>query len=99
MRNMMMMNMKKMMGAQTPMIGDQSGMHAGMGAIREELDDKGRVVGRSFVPEANNGGGNNGMSDGMLRVIGEQNKILFQSQMDQMRDIFNNIFSRYGSTK
>jgi hypothetical protein len=32
------------------MIGDPSGMHAGMGAIREELDDKWRVGGRSFVP-------------------------------------------------
>lgn len=35
MRNMMMINMQKMMGAQTPMIEDPSGMHAGMGAIRE----------------------------------------------------------------
>jgi hypothetical protein len=34
------------------------------------------------------------MSDGMLRVIGEQNKILLQSQMDQpreMKDMFNSV--------
>jgi hypothetical protein len=39
MRNMMVMmiNMQRMIGAQTPMIGDPSGMHAGIGAIREEL--------------------------------------------------------------
>jgi hypothetical protein len=39
MRNMMMIiiNMQRMMGAQTLMIGDPSGMHAGIGAIREEL--------------------------------------------------------------
>jgi hypothetical protein len=39
MRNMMMMiiNMQRMMGAQTLMIGDPSEMHAGIGAIREEL--------------------------------------------------------------
>jgi hypothetical protein len=39
--NMMMMiiiiNMQRMMGAQTLMIGDPSGMHAGIGTIREEL--------------------------------------------------------------
>jgi hypothetical protein len=62
------------------MIGD-----AEMGAIKEEIDEKGRVVGRSFVPYAANNNG--GMSDGMLRVIGEQNKILLQSQMDQMREM------------
>ena len=40
MRNMMMIiiiNMQRMMGAQTLMIGEPSGMHAGIGAIREEL--------------------------------------------------------------
>jgi hypothetical protein len=37
MRNMMMINMQKMMGAQTPIIGDPSGMAGGMGAIKEEL--------------------------------------------------------------
>ena len=37
MRKMMVINMQRMMGAQTPMIGDPSGMHAGIGAIREEL--------------------------------------------------------------
>jgi hypothetical protein len=38
MRNMMMINMQRMMGAQTLMIGDPSGIHAGIGAmIREEL--------------------------------------------------------------
>jgi len=62
--------------AETPMIGD-AGMHGGMGAIREELDEKGRVIGRSFVPQAVGNGG--GISDGMLRVIDEQNKILLQS--------------------
>jgi hypothetical protein len=42
MRNMMMMmmmmmiNMQSMMGAQALMIGDPSGMHAWIGAIREE---------------------------------------------------------------
>lgn len=39
MRNMMMMmmiNMQRMMGAQALMIGDPSGMHAWIGAIREE---------------------------------------------------------------
>jgi hypothetical protein len=38
MRNMMVMmiNMQRMMGAQALMIGDPSGMHAGIGAIREE---------------------------------------------------------------
>lgn len=88
--------MQKMMGAQTPMVGDPSGIHAGMGAIREELDEKGRVVGRSFVPQAANNGGGGGISDGMLRVIGEQNKILLQSQMDQLRemkDMFNNVLN------
>jgi hypothetical protein len=92
MRNMMMFNMQKMMGAQTPMIGDPE-MYSGMGAIREEIDEKtGKVVGRSFVPGAGGGGG--GMSDGMLRVIGDQNKILLQSQMDQLRemkDMFNSV--------
>jgi hypothetical protein len=91
MRNMMMVNMQKMMGAQTPMIGDP-GMYGGMGAIKEDIDEKtGKVVGRSFVPGAVGGGG---MSDGMLRVIGEQNKILLQSQMDQLRemkDMFNSV--------
>jgi glyoxylase-like metal-dependent hydrolase (beta-lactamase superfamily II) len=91
MRNMMMVNMQKMMGAQTPMIGDP-GMYGGMGAIKEDIDEKtGKVVGRSFVPGAAGGGG---MSDGMLRVIGEQNKILLQSQMDQLRemkDMFNSV--------
>jgi hypothetical protein len=49
MRNMMMINMQRMMGAQTLMIGDPAGMHAGMGAIREELDDRaGSSVGASF---------------------------------------------------
>ena len=68
MRNMMMVNMQKMMGAQTPMIGDP-GMYGGMGAIKEDIDEKtGKVVGRSFVPGAVGGGG---MSDDMLRVIGE----------------------------
>jgi hypothetical protein len=62
--------------AETPMIGDAS-MHGGMGAIREELDEKGRVVGRIFVPQAVGNG--DGISDGMLRIIGEQNKILLQS--------------------
>jgi hypothetical protein len=38
-----------------------------------------------------NGGG--GMSDGMLRVMGEQNKIHLQFQMDQMKDMFNNIIN------
>jgi hypothetical protein len=53
---------------------------------------QGRVVGRSFVPQAvGNGGG--GMSDGMLRVMGEQNKIHLQFQMDQMKDMFNNIIN------
>jgi hypothetical protein len=92
MRNMMMFNMQKMMGAQTPMIGDM-GMMGGQGAIREEFDEKtGKVVGRSFVPGAAAAGG--GMSDGMLRVIGDQNKILLQSQMDQLRemkDMFNSV--------
>jgi hypothetical protein len=38
MRNMMIIiNMQRMMGAQTLMIGDPSGTHAGIGAIREEL--------------------------------------------------------------
>jgi hypothetical protein len=42
MQNMMMMmmimiNMQRMMGAQTLMIGDPSGMHTGIGAIHEEL--------------------------------------------------------------
>jgi hypothetical protein len=40
MRNMMMIiiiNMQRVMGAQTLMIGDPSGMHPGVGAIREEL--------------------------------------------------------------
>lgn len=46
MRNMMMFNMQRMMGAQTPMIGD-AGMYGGMGAIKEEIDDKGRVTGRN----------------------------------------------------
>ena len=38
MRNMrmMMINMQRMMGAQALMIGDPSGMHAWIGAIREE---------------------------------------------------------------
>jgi hypothetical protein len=97
MRNMMMIiiiiNMQRMMGTQTPMIGDPSGMYGGMGAIKEEIDEKiGKVTGRSFVPGAAGGGG--GMSDGMLRVIGEQNKILLQSQMDQLRemkDMFNSV--------
>jgi hypothetical protein len=93
MRNMMMFNMQNMIGAQTPMIGDP-GMYGGMGAIREEFDEKtGKVVGRSFVPGAAGGGGG-GMSDGMLRVIGDQNKILLQSQMDQLRemkDMFNSV--------
>ena len=54
-----------------------------MGAIKEDIDEKtGKVIGRTFVPPA--GGG--GMSDGMLRVIGEQNKILLQSQTDQPRE-------------
>jgi hypothetical protein len=92
MRNMMMVNMQKMMGAQTPMIGDP-GMYGGMGAIKEDIDEKtGKVIGRSFVPGAVGGGG--GMSDGMLRVIGDQNKILLQSQMDQLRemkDMFNSV--------
>jgi hypothetical protein len=92
MRNMMMVNMQKMMGAQTPMIGDP-GMYGGMGAIKEDIDEKtGKVIGRSFVPGAAAGGG--GMSDGMLRVIGEQNKILLQSQMDQLREMkgmFNSV--------
>jgi hypothetical protein len=92
MRNMMTVNMQKMMGSQTPMIGDP-GMMGGMGAIKEEFDEKtGKVIGRSFVPGAVGGGG--GMSDGMLRVIGEQNKILLQSQMDQLRemkDMFNSV--------
>jgi hypothetical protein len=35
MRNMMMFNMQKMMGAQSPMIAD-AGMGSGMGAIEEE---------------------------------------------------------------
>jgi hypothetical protein len=51
------------------------------------------VVGRSFVPGAAGGGGNS-MSDGMLRVIGEQNKILLQSQIHQLRemkDMFNSV--------
>jgi hypothetical protein len=91
MRNMMMVNMQKMMGAQTPMIGDP-GMYGGMGTIKEDIDEKtGKVIGRSFVPGAVNNGG---MSDGMLRVIGEQNKILLQSQMDQLRemkDMFNSV--------
>jgi hypothetical protein len=97
MRNMMMINMQNMIGAQTPMIGDPSGLHGGMGAIKEELDDKGRVVGRSFVPQAV-GNGAGGISDGMLRVIGEQNKILLQSQMDQlqtMKDMFNNVLNNF----
>jgi hypothetical protein len=87
MRNMMMVNMQKKMGAQSPMIGD-----AGMGAIEEEQDEKGRVIRRRFVPQAAPNAG--GMSDGMLRVIGEQNKILLQSQMDQLRemkDMFNSV--------
>jgi hypothetical protein len=55
-------------GAQTPTIGDP-GMYGGMGAIKEDFDEKtGKVVGRSFVPGAVGGGG---MSDSMLRVIGE----------------------------
>jgi hypothetical protein len=98
MRNVMMMiNMQNMIGAQTPMIGDPSGLHGRMGAIKEELDDKGRVVGRSFVPQAV-GNGAGGISDGMLRVIGEQNKILLQSQMDQlqaMKDMFNNVLNNF----
>jgi hypothetical protein len=96
MRNMMMVNMQKMMGAQTPMIGDP-GMYGGMGAIKEEFDEKTvKLTGRSFVPGAFGGGG--GMSDGMLRVIGEQNKILLQSQMDQlqaMKDMFNNVLNNF----
>jgi hypothetical protein len=44
-------------------------MYGGMGAIKEDFDEKtGKVVGRSFVPGAVGGGG---MSDSMLRVIGE----------------------------
>jgi hypothetical protein len=39
MRNMMMVNMQKMMGAQTPMIGDP-GMMGGMAAIKEDIDEK-----------------------------------------------------------
>lgn len=34
----------------------------------------------------------------MLRVIGEQNKILLQSQMDQLRemkDMFNNVLNNF----
>ena len=55
-------------GAQTPTIGDP-GMYGGMGAIKEDIDEKtGKVVGGSFVRGAVGGGG---MSDGMLRVIGE----------------------------
>jgi hypothetical protein len=67
-------------------------MYGGMGAMEEEQDEKGRVIKRRFVPAAQNAGG--GMSDGMLRVIGEQNKILLQSQMDQLRemkDMFNSV--------
>jgi hypothetical protein len=87
MRNMMMVNMQKMMGAQTPMIGDPNMMFGGMGAIKEDIDERtGKVIGRSFVPGAVGGGGG-GMSDGMLRVIGDQNKILLQSQMDQLREM------------
>jgi hypothetical protein len=40
------------------------------------------------------GVGGNSMSDGMLRVIGDQNKILLQSQMNQLRemkDMFNSV--------
>jgi hypothetical protein len=61
-----------------------------------EIDDKGRVTGGSFVPYAAGSGG--GMSDGMPRVIGEQNKILLQSQMDQLRemkDMFNNVLNNF----
>jgi hypothetical protein len=46
MRNTMMVNMQKMMGAQTPMIGDP-GMYGGMGAIKEDIDEAeshGRVL-------------------------------------------------------
>jgi hypothetical protein len=81
--------------AETPMIRD-AGMHGGMGTIREELGEKGRVVGRSFVAQAVGNGG--GISDGMLQVIGEQNKILLQSQMDQLRemkDMFNNVLNNF----
>jgi hypothetical protein len=61
-----------------------------------EIDDKGSVTGRSFVPYAASSGG--GMSDGIPRVIGDQNKILLQSQMDQLRemkDMFNNVLNNF----
>jgi hypothetical protein len=51
MRNMMMImiNMQRMMGAQTLMIGDPSGMHAGIGAIREELARLLKDYGRTSI--------------------------------------------------
>jgi len=48
------------------------------------------------------GGLGGGISDGMLRVIGEQNKVLLQSQMDQLRemkDMFNSVLKNNRITK